>query len=212
MKEWKEKHPHNQTTSTITDIDGNVYNTIKIGNQWWMVENLKTSHYRDGTAIIEVKDNASWDDAGQSKKSAWSYYDNDAKNNSIYGKLYNWFAVIDPRGLCPAGWHLPTVDEFKLLEEYLGGRKAAGGKMKAQTLWNLPNAGADNTSGFTALPAGFRYDDGDFHGLHNIGYFWTSTEVDDNVVETAFLDKFNSDAFNYTSSKRKGLAVRCIAD
>jgi uncharacterized protein (TIGR02145 family) len=146
-----------QTTQNVCkDIDGNIYETVKIGTQIWMAENLKTSHYRNGSAIKEIEDNTTWaniEKAGASTP-GWCYYNGTAINNPTYGKLYNWYAVNDSRHLCPTGWHVPTDVEFQLLSNDLGGDEVAGGKMKATTLWTAPNTGADNSSGFSALPAG----------------------------------------------------------
>lgn len=195
-------------TGTVTDIDGNVYHTVKIGTQWWIVENLKTSHFRDGSAIAEIQDNTSWKNAGQSKKAAWCYYDSNAQNNPTYGKLYNWYAVADPRGLCPVGWHVPSDKEFQLLVDYLGGPYVAGGKMKATTLWNAPNTGADNSSGFTALPAGFRKSGGTFGSVGDLSYFWSSTEKGS---YGALLLLYSSVSRN-TGPKESGFSVRCVRD
>ncbi|MBL0286085.1 MAG: fibrobacter succinogenes major paralogous domain-containing protein [Bacteroidetes bacterium] len=138
---------------TVTDIDGNVYNTVTIGAQCWMMENLKTTKYNDGTAIPNVTSNTEW---GALNTGAWCYYSNDANNNNTYGKLYNWYSVNTGR-LAPNGWHVPTDIEWLELRDYLGGSQQAGGKMKSiSILWSPPNVGADNSSGFTALPSGFR--------------------------------------------------------
>jgi uncharacterized protein (TIGR02145 family) len=202
-------------TGTVTDIDGNLYHTVKIGTQWWMIENLKTSHYRDGSAITEIMDSISWANAPGSEKAAWCYYDNNAKNNAAYGKLYNWYAVADPRGLCPAGWHVPSEDEFHLLVDYLGGPKVAGGKMKALTLWAVPNTGADNSIDSTALPAGNRSHDWDgsyyFSNLGLSRYFWSSTE-DGSTNACSRLIGISSSMDWASFPKESGLSVLCIAD
>ena len=162
--------------SQVTDYDGNTYKTVKIGKQIWMAENLNVSHYRNGDIIPEVKNPDEW---SKLTTGAWCYYENDSENGKTYGKLYNWFAVNDPRGLAPEGWHIPTDAEWTHLTEYLGGKEIektyqgiyyweiadVGGKLKATTLWKSPNEGATNSSGFTAFPGGYRYDDGDF--LHH---------------------------------------------
>ena len=145
------------------------------------------------------------------KKTAWCYYDNDVQKNPTYGKLYNWYAVADPRGICPAGWHVPSDDEFQLLVDYLGGRQVAGGKMKAQTLWQRPNAGADNSSGFTALPAGYRYYDGTFK-YFTYGHFWSFTEYNSNAAWHRNLDTYTSCVYHNGFPKVYGLSVRCVRD
>ncbi|MBK9327803.1 MAG: fibrobacter succinogenes major paralogous domain-containing protein [Sphingobacteriales bacterium] len=138
--------------STVTDIDGNVYNVVKIGNQCWMKENLKTTRYNDGSAIPTGLSNTAWE---ATTNGAYAIYDNNAANNTTYGKLYNWYAVNTGK-LAPAGWHVPTDAEWTTLTTYLGGVRVAGGPMKATTLWASPNVGATNSSGFTGLPAGYR--------------------------------------------------------
>jgi uncharacterized protein (TIGR02145 family) len=135
---------------TVTDIDGNVYNTVTIGTQCWMAENLKTTRYNDGTAILTGLSNADWQ---ITTSGAYAIYNNDPANNTTYGKLYNIYAVKTNK-LAPAGWHVPTYTEWTTLTTYLGGEAVAGGKMKATTLWSSPNTGATNSSGFTGLPAG----------------------------------------------------------
>jgi uncharacterized protein (TIGR02145 family) len=200
------------TKDTIKDIDGNVYHTIKIGNQRWMHENLKTTHYRDGSPISEVKDSAQWANTSQSRMAAWCYYDNNAGNNPTYGKLYNWYAVADSHHLCPTGWHVPTDTEFNILTDYLGGDTVAGGKMKAKTLWDAPNTGADNSSGYTALPAGGCGYGGTFNFLGDYGNFWSSTEDGSNSAWLRFLGCSSSHVDRVDGDEGSGLSVRCVGD
>ena len=190
---------------TVTDIDGNVYNTVTIGTQCWMVENLKTTRYNDGTTIPNVTDNTAWTGL---TTGAWCYYNNDVSNNSIYGKLYNWYAVKTGK-LAPAGWHVPTFAEWGTLVNYLGGQ-GAGGKMKATTLWNSPNTGANNSSGFSGLPAGYRLFDGSSN-MGNFGNFWSSSEC---IPTASYLNLYynNDEANTYCYNKLNGLSVRCIKD
>src|SRR6266496_3426307 len=143
------------STTTVIDIDGNVYPVITIGSQVWMKENLKTIHYRNGESILTGLSDASW---GITTSGAFSIYNNDAANNTVYGKLYNWYAVIDSRKIAPAGWHVPSKAEWTILINSLGGLNLAGGAMKEAGLthWNTPNSGATNNSGFIGLPAGNR--------------------------------------------------------
>jgi uncharacterized protein (TIGR02145 family) len=200
---------------TIKDIDSNVYKTVKIGNQVWMAENLKTAHYRDGSPITEIAIDTLWANA---KTGAWCYYQSNPANNPIYGKLYNWYAVADTHHLCPTGWHVPMNDEWTVLTDYLGGDTVAGGKMKAMTLWKGPNTSADNSSGFSALPAGSRYTDGNrytavtFYYLGNYGCFWSSTEGGRVVAFFRSLDYRSSDVYRYVDGKGNGLSVRCVGD
>jgi uncharacterized protein (TIGR02145 family) len=152
--------------STVTDVEGNVYNTVTIGNQTWMKENLKVTKYRDGTAIGTTTASIPND---SSSKYQWAY--NGAESNvSTYGRLYTWYAATDSRGVCPSGWHLPTNAEWTTLITYLG-ESVAGGKMKeaGTTHWISPNTGATNSSGFTALPGGYRNGSAAFGSMGHSG-------------------------------------------
>ncbi len=139
----------------VTDIDGNYYPSVIIGTQEWLAANLKVTHYNNGESITHKTDSLNWDDGTDG---AWCYYNNDILNNTEYGKLYNWFAVNDSRGLCPGGWKIPSDSAWDILVNFLGGSWAAGGKIKeaGSSHWNAPNDGATNMSGLTALPGGMR--------------------------------------------------------
>ena len=137
---------------TVTDIDGNVYKTIVIGTQTWMAENLKVTNYNDSNSIPLVMDNSEW---VALRKDAFCWYNNSEDTyKKVYGALYNAYTVSEGK-LCPAGWHVPSVTEWETLCTYLGGDTVAGGKLKSTIVWNSPNTGADNSSGFTALPGGY---------------------------------------------------------
>jgi uncharacterized protein (TIGR02145 family) len=192
--------------STVTDIDGNVYKTVKIGNQIWMAENLKTTRYNDGTPIPNVKDNNEWSNL---KTGAYCYYNNNYSNNAIYGTLYNWYAVNTGK-LAPKGWHVPSYSEWKTLMAYLGGEDIAGGKMKSLTLWNSPNKDATNSSGFSGLPAGGRSSDGTFYYIGYNGYFWSSTYCDTNNPWLFYLNFNYSYIYAYSLTKGFGSSVRCV--
>lgn len=140
----------------VIDIDGNIYQAVKIGKQLWLAENLKVIHYRNGDPIQHIIDDIQWHNGGFG---AYCNYGNDQTNATIYGCLYNWYAVNDKRNICPSGWHIPTEAEWTVLVNYLGGDSIAGGKMKeAGTIhWESPNTGAINISGFSALPGGGRF-------------------------------------------------------
>jgi len=198
-------------STTVTDIDGNVYKTIKIGNQWWMAENLKVTHYRNGDPIPNVTDNSAW--SGLST-GAYCNHDNNEINVDTYGRLYNWYAVVDSRNIAPAGWHVPTDAEWQTLVDYLGGSAIAGGKMKeaGTTHWYSPNTGATNESGFTALPGGWRDMDGYFSSLGGSAYFWSSTEYDTSTAEMHILYFKHSSVNHISGLKRCGLSVRCVRD
>jgi len=195
---------------TVADIDGNVYNTIVIGTQTWMLENFKATKYSNGDAIANVTDSASW--IGLST-GAYCNYENKAGNSATYGRLYNWFAVNDSRNIAPTGWHAATATDWATLIDYLGG-KDAGGKLKEAgvTHWISPNMDADNSSGFTALPGGYRFNDGLFSRLGSNGFWWTATE---NNSLTAFYRKLGTDHMDCdldTLYKVDGLSIRCLKD
>ena len=161
--------------STVKDADGNVYHTIKIGTQTWTVENLKTTKYNDGTAIPEVTNTSTWSNLSTG---AYCWYNNNTETNkNTYGALYNWY-VVNTGKLAPAGWHVPTDAEWNTLEAYLGGENVAGGALKdtGTTYWQSPNIGATNSSGFSALPGGYREGNGYFSHVGSLGDWWSATE------------------------------------
>jgi len=194
---------------TVTDIDGNIYPTVLIGNQRWMAENLRTATYTNGAPIPNVTLNTAW--TGLSS-GAWCNYNNNVANDTVYGKLYNWYTTVDPRGLCPAGWHVPSDGEWTNLTDFLGGASVVGGKMKSITGWNAPNTEATNESGFSGLPGGVRYN-GDFNYVGYDGNWWSSTE---SFPLLAWLRNLNYNGFvvNRANSygMRSGLSVRCLMD
>ena len=199
----------------ITDIDGNVYRIVNIGNQQWMADNLKVSKYSDGTTIPNITDNTQWQN---NTTGAWAYYNNDVTNNAKYGKLYNWYAVSKTtngnKNVCPTGWHVPTDAEWTVLTDYLGGASVAGGKMKevGTTSWNIPNTDAINTSLFSALPGGYRGSNGYYVNIGSVGDWWSSAEygTDDAWFRLLFFN-FGGAGRN-SASKRDGLSVRCLRD
>jgi len=195
---------------TVTDVNGNGYHTVKIGTQIWMVENLKAASYRYGDPIPEFTGGPVWITL---TTGASLNYNNDFYKVSIFGRLYNWYAVDDFRGLAPSGWHVPSDSEWQLLVDYLGGDAVAGGKMKetGTAHWNSPNYGATNESGFSAIQSGY------FVGNSLLGYvgyrarYWSSTERDNNAW---YLDvSYNSSAvFRALDFKRLGYSIRCVKD
>ena len=196
------------TIQTVTDIDGNIYNTVQIGNQVWMSENLKTSRYRNGGLIPYVTDNTAWGNY----TGAWSYYNNDVSNNAIYGKLYNWYATLGDT-LCPTGWGVPTDAEWTTLTDSLGGASVAGGKMKTigNAYWNTQKE-ATNVSGFSALPGGYRNFDGSFIVLGIVAFFWSATEFDYSNAWYCALNGGSGSVYRASSSKSFGASVRCLRD
>lgn len=197
---------------TVTDIDGNIYRTVKIGNQIWFAENLKVTHYRNGDAIPYVTDNTTW---GDLTTGAYCNYNNDVNNSTTYGHLYNWYAVTDSRNIAPAGWHIPTDAEWQTLVDYLGGDAVAGGKMKETGTihWRSPNTGATNESGFSALPGGDRFANGTyFDYVGSRGYWWSSTEYGSSCAESRDLNYGSSEVYRITADGHFGFSVRCVRD
>lgn len=210
---------------TVSDYDGNTYNTVKIGNQWWMAENLKTTHYPNGTAIPLVTDNTIWANLSSiSNDDAYCYLNND--EDSQYGALYTWAAAMNGaasstanpsgiQGICPDGWHLPSIAEWTELTDYLGGESVAGGMMKeiGTEHWTSPNTGATNEYGFTALPGGGRsHTNGAFQNVGGYGHWWSSTKYD--VANSYYfaLNYMSANAYRSTYYKDQGFSVRCLKD
>jgi uncharacterized protein (TIGR02145 family) len=196
---------------TITDIDGNVYHTIAIGTQVWMVENLRTTRYNDGTAIPLVTDSTAWSNLSTP---GYCWYNNDAATyKSTYGALYNWYTVNTGK-LAPAGWHVPSDAEWSTLTTYLGGESVAGGKLKeaGTTHWTTPNTGATNETGFSALPGGFRYYVSTFDLIGDNGYWWSATASDATNSWNRFMFNDNADVSRYDFNNTGGFSVRCVRD
>ena len=192
----------------------NSQSSVSIYTQVWSTSNLNTTKFRNGDPIPEVKSAADWIKAGKDGKPAWCYYNNDPANGTKYGKLYNWFAVMDPRGIAPAGWHIPTLAEVKLLVDTLGFEErynvsgAAGRKLKSTSGWK-ENGGGSNQSGFNGLPGGFRDDYNGMFTWEGIeGKFWTSTPSKD--IEQAH--SWSLAVNTIESSKICGFAIRLIRD
>jgi uncharacterized protein (TIGR02145 family) len=206
---------------TVTDIDGHVYRTVKIGDQWWMAENLKVTQYRNGDPISQIIDHTEWI---RVTTGAYCNYGNDTSNVSTYGRLYNWYAIDDERGLAPKGWHVPSDEEWKQLEIVLGMSRAeaddegwrgsiGGGKLKQAEIlyWQSPNTGATNESGFSALPGGYRLSVyGKFSSMGNYAYFWTATSSGDDVAWSRSLNANSSAVGRSRGSRNYGFSVRCI--
>ncbi|MBN1664115.1 MAG: fibrobacter succinogenes major paralogous domain-containing protein [Deltaproteobacteria bacterium] len=193
----------------VTDKDGNAYKTVVIGTQEWMSENLRVEHYGNGDAIPQVQDAKEWK---KLTTGAWCYYESSTENGKTYGKLYNWYAVNDPRGLAPKGWHIPSDAEWNVITDYLGGNKDAGGKLKATTLWEGINKGTTNKSGFTALPGGYSEDGGRFKFIGKNGSFWSSTQINTIAAWCRELKHTGPNIFRSSNHKRYGLSVRCVKD
>ena len=209
----------NIKTGTVTDIDGNTYKTVKIGDQWWMAENLKVTHYPDGTVIPQVTDNTGWVNLGEnSTDDAYCFYNN---NKSLgYGALYTYSAAINA---CPSGWHLPSDNEWKEMEIFLGMNESEtnntgfrgtneGTKLKSEIGWNNNGYGT-NDYGFSALPGGYRYYyDGSFRNVGDQGYWWTSTEYSKSLASSRFLNFDNTNIERNNRYKSFGFSIRCVKD
>jgi len=183
--------------------------TVKIGNQEWMTENLNTDRFRNGDPIPYANSDEGWNKAA-SDQPAWYYYNNDPANGPKYGKLYNSYAVNDARGLCPAGWHVPSDDEWTMLTNALGGENKAGNKMKSKSGW-LEAGNGTNSSGFSGLPGGYR-GNGPFSNIGSLGSWWSSTEDSMTDAWYRYLDYPNGNASRNDINKRHGFSVRCIRD
>jgi uncharacterized protein (TIGR02145 family) len=193
-----------------SDVDGNIYHIITIGTQRWMVENLKTTKYNDGTAIPLVTDAATW---AFLPTDGYCWYKNNVTNKATYGALYNWYAVNTGK-LAPKGWHVPTDSEWDTLLAYCGGWDLAGGKLKEvdTTHWESPNVGATNTTGFTALPGGFRTAEYDFAVMGASGYWWSSTAYTEKTSLKCVINSNIIEVGDGAESNSSGLSVRCIQD
>ncbi len=192
----------------VTDIDGNVYETVKIGEQVWFMSNLKTTKYNDGVPVSNIVDNFEWE---HTNTGAYCWQNNLVEYKTLYGALYNWYAVRTDK-LCPAGWHIPTDSEWSTLVNYLGGSGLAGGKLKSQSSWESPNKGATNSTGFTGLPGGQRNGNGAFGNIKIRGTFWSSTENVSGKAWLRYLSFSSPDCYHRDYYKIYGLSVRCIKD
>lgn len=210
----------NSTTeqSTVTDIDGNVYHTVKIGTQVWMVENLKVTKYRNGDTIPNLTTSDEWNKSKNENAGAYCNYDNSVANGNTYGRLYNNYAVTDSRNLAPQGWHIPSEAEWATLISNLGSASIVGGNMKESgtSHWSSPNEGADNSTGFTALPGGQRYYDAGskFDDIGKKGYWWTTAldPINDLFAMSRNLNYDSRAVSSQKVSRGYGLSVRCIKD
>lgn len=208
---------------SMIDQEGTEYKTVIINGREWMAENLKTSEFRNGENIPNITSPSAWSEL---TTPAWCYYNNSEQNECPYGKLYNWYTVNDSRGLCPAGWHVPSDAEWGSLVNHLdpnsnGAQNAdiAGAKLKSTgtDYWLDPNSGASNISGFSALPAGDRQTDGDFEDIYSLGGWWTKTQIDGDPVNYYVNYLFHDCIRNeyndlYLHGKKAGFSVRCIRD
>ncbi len=195
----------------VIDIDGNGYDTVVIGTQTWMKQNLNSTHYRNGDTIPNVTNNTSWSNL---TTGAYCNYNNNSTYATTYGRMYNWYTVVDTRNLCPTGWHVPSDAEWTVLTDYLGGASIAGGKLKEAGLthWQSPNAGATNETGFTALPGGYRGSNATYGDIGYAGCWWSSTAITTTFVWYRYINNNYSSANGFDNTKTYGFSVRCLKD
>jgi uncharacterized protein (TIGR02145 family) len=201
-------------TTTVSDVDGNSYNTVQIGTQCWTQSNLKVSKYRNGDSIPTGLSNTAWQNT---TAGAYAIYDNNPVNDGLYGKLYNHYAVMDTRGLCPTGWHVPTDGEWTTLETILGGSSVAGGALKSTATqptpggWLFPNTGATNSSGFTAMPGGLQLNNLGSSDVNYYGYWWSSSLSGPNPW-MRHLTRENGSISRHFADRVQGVSIRCLRD
>ncbi len=194
----------------VRDQDGNLCETVKLGKQEWMKMNLNVSHFRNGDPIPEAKSNKEWIIMGIQGKPAWCIQDNNPENESTYGKLYNWYAVNDPRGLAPNGFHIPTDDEWTQLINYLGGNVLAALKMRTNPTGETVQSVKE--VGFAGLAGGYRTDGGKFEGEGSYAYWWSSTELNKEAAWIRLLNYLYCNVYFSAYSKANGFSVRCVKD
>lgn len=203
-----------QASNMVTDIEGNKYKTIVAGNQEWMLENLKTTKYKDGTDIPLVEQKNVWN---ETTTPGYCWYDNNVENKELLGALYNWHAVNTGK-LCPSGWHVPSDEEWTQLTEFLGGIDVAGEIVKEATMksWEAPNTKQNSDIGIKGLLGGYRYGyfwgDGNFYEKGLNGYFWTSTGYTDTHSLTRTVNSSRSKVYRSVFVKNNGFSVRCVKD
>ena len=186
--------------------------SVTIGTQVWMTKNLDVSRFRNGDLISEAKTYEEWVKAGENKQPVWCYFDNDPANGKKFGRCYNWYAVNDARGLSPAGWHIPSDEDWSILVQYLGGDLVAGKKMKSNIGWN-GNGNGTNESGFSGLPGGLGFYDTPFLYLGELGYWWSSSlDRDFGYPRIYVLSSEDSHAGSGFLPPMCGLYVRCLKD
>ena len=182
---------------------------VKIGKQRWMMKNLDLVKFKNGDVIMEAKSAEEWKKAAEQQKPAWCYYDNDSIKGKKYGKLYNWYAVHDPRGLAPEGWHIPSKKEWDKLVYFLGGDDVAGEKMKSANEWHGQES-ASNESGFSGLPGGKRTEDGEFKELGYEGFWWSTTDTKQPFAPSLHLIESFEVFLSPNDPKASGFSVRCL--
>lgn len=200
----------------ITDVEGNSYVVVTIGTQTWMAENLRSTSYCNGDPIPLISNVDNWNTA---TTAGYTVYNSSAYSDSVFGKLYNWFAMSDSRNICPCGWHVPSDAEFTTLTDYLGTEGVAGGKMKSPGtlqsgtgLWDVDNFGATNESGFSAIPGGGRASGGQYFNQNQSAWFGVSDQINATSFWRRVLINFSSGVTRDSVNKKTGCSVRCVQD
>jgi uncharacterized protein (TIGR02145 family) len=200
----------------VSDIEGNLYPVVTIGTQTWMAENLRTAFYCNEESIPLISNTNSWATA---TTPGYSVYNSDLPSDTLWGKLYNWYAMADSRNICPCGWHVPSDAEFTTLTDFLGTEAIAGGKMKTtgvlengDGLWTIDNFLATNESGFTAIPAGGRMSNGSYTGLYQSAWFGVSSENTSTTYWRRYLENLSGGVTRSSVNKRTGCSIRCVQD
>lgn len=197
--------------SSSTDHEGNAIESVTIGSQIWTAENLNVAHFRNGDPIPQVQDTDEWVKAGESGQPAWCYYNNDPANGEKFGRLYNWYAVVDERGLAPEGWHVPSDEEWTVLTESAGGMTQAGTNLKSKTGWQKNGNGTD-AFGFNAAPVGGRSGVNGFTGQGTVAVFWSTTSKSPSFAWYRVLHAHRTGVFQESDDKMSGFTIRCVKD
>jgi len=195
----------------VTDIDGNVYETVRIGSQVWMAEDLKVTRYRNGDSIVYAENSVTWN---ANTTGAFCFYDDSIHNVNLYGLLYNWFAASDSRNICPTGYHYPTYQEWEALTNEVGGIVNGGKALRAPYLWNDNDSLTSNSSGFTAVPGGYRDQLGAYHNKTSRAFYWTKDEATTEKSWYVRITTGNAETIQYNDNEYKnyGYSCRCIKD
>jgi uncharacterized protein (TIGR02145 family) len=198
----------------MNNINGQICKSVIIWKQIWMAENLNVGHFRNGEEIHEAKTSLEWETAGRNREPVWCYYENDPANGRIYGKLYNWYAVADPRNVAPAGWHIPTLAEWRILLNDKGDENSIGGELKEKgtSHWKEPNHYASDIHGFKALPGGYQEDPARFYTLGTGGNWWTTTECHPIRSWSVNIQSIYGSLIFREGMKSSGYSVRCVRD